>query len=44
MTSKKVINFLAGELGDAGEVMEWMGWYDDVLLYRERIAKCGSGC
>ena len=30
--------FLAGELGDAGEVMEWMGLYDDVLLYRERIA------
>lgn len=30
--------FLAGELGDAGDVMEWMGLYDDVLLYRERIA------
>ena len=30
--------FLAGELGDAGEVMEWMGLYDDVFLYRERIA------
>ena len=30
--------FLAGELGDAGDVMEWMGVYDDVLLYRERIA------
>lgn len=31
-------SFLAGELGDAGDVMEWMGLYDDVLLYRERIA------
>ncbi len=30
--------FLAGELGDSGDVMEWMGLYDDVLLYRERIA------
>jgi hypothetical protein len=30
--------FLAGELGDAGDVMEWMGLYDDVLLYRERLA------
>ncbi len=30
--------FLAGELGDAGDVMEWMGLYDDVLLYREQIA------
>ena len=30
--------YLAGELGDAGDVMEWMGLYDDVLLYRERIA------
>ena len=30
--------FLTGELGDAGDVMEWMGLYDDVLLYRERIA------
>ena len=30
--------FLAGELGDSGEVMEWMGLYDDVVLYRERIA------
>ncbi len=30
--------FLAGKLGDAGDVMEWMGLYDDVLLYCERIA------
>ena len=30
--------FLAGELGDAGDVMEWMGLHDDVLLYHERIA------
>ncbi len=29
--------FMVGELGDTGEVMEWMGLYDDVLLYRERI-------
>ena len=30
--------FLAGELGDSGDVMEWMGLYEDVVLYRERIA------
>jgi hypothetical protein len=30
--------FMTGELGDAGDVMEWMGLYDDVLLYHERIA------
>jgi len=30
--------FLTGELGDAGDVMEWMGLYEDVLLYGERIA------
>jgi hypothetical protein len=32
------LRFQAGELGDSGEVMEWMGLYDDVVLYRERIA------
>ena len=29
--------FLAGEVGDAADFMEWMGLYDNVLLYRERI-------
>ena len=29
--------FVAGELGDAADIMEWMGLYEDVLLYRERI-------
>ena len=30
--------FVTGELGDAADIMEWMGLYDNVLLYRERIA------
>ena len=30
--------FMAGELGDSADVMEWMGLYDDVLLYQERLA------
>ena len=30
--------FLAGEMGDSADVMEWMGLYDDVLLYQERLA------
>jgi len=30
--------FAEGELGDAADIMEWMGLYEDVLLYRERIA------
>ena len=30
--------FLAGEMGDSADVMEWMGFYDDVLLYQERLA------
>ena len=29
--------FVAGELGDAAHVMEWMSLYDNVLLYQERI-------
>ena len=29
---------MAGELGDSADVMEWMGFYDDVLLYQERLA------
>ena len=29
--------FLAGEMGDTANIMEWMGLYDDVLLYRERV-------
>src|SRR5712691_11882447 len=29
--------FLAGEMGDSADVMEWMGLYEDVLLYQECI-------
>jgi hypothetical protein len=29
--------FEAGELGDAADIVEWMGLYDNVRLYRERI-------
>ena len=29
--------FMAGELGDAADVMEWMGLYDNLLLYQERL-------
>ena len=29
--------FMAGEMGDAADIMEWMGLYDDVLLYREHV-------
>jgi hypothetical protein len=29
--------FVAGEMGDAADIMEWMGLYDNVLLYQERI-------
>ena len=29
--------FVAGEMGDAADIVEWMGLYDDILLYRERI-------
>jgi len=30
--------FLAGEMGDSADIMEWMGLYDDVILYQERLA------
>jgi hypothetical protein len=30
--------FMAGEMGDAADIVEWMGLYDNVLLYRERLA------
>lgn len=30
--------FMAGEMGDSADMMEWMGLYDDMLLYQERIA------
>ena len=30
--------FTAGEMGDAADIMDWMGLYDNVLLYRERMA------
>jgi hypothetical protein len=30
--------FMAGEMGDSADIMEWMGLYDDVLLYQERLA------
>jgi hypothetical protein len=29
--------FVSGELGDAADMMEWMGLYANVLLYQERI-------
>ena len=29
--------FTRGELGDSAEIMEWMGLYDNALLYQERI-------
>jgi hypothetical protein len=29
--------FSRGELGDIAEIMEWMGLYDNALLYQERI-------
>jgi hypothetical protein len=29
--------FMAGKMGDAADIVEWMGLYDNVLLYRERI-------
>jgi hypothetical protein len=28
---------LAGAMGDAADIVEWIGLYDNVLLYRERI-------
>jgi hypothetical protein len=30
--------FMAGEMGDDADIMEWMGLYDDVLLYQNRVA------
>jgi hypothetical protein len=30
--------FMAGEMGDSADLMEWMGLYEDVLLYQERMA------
>jgi hypothetical protein len=30
--------FMAGEMGDSADSMEWMGLYDDVLLYQDRLA------
>ena len=29
--------FSAGEMGDSADIMEWMGLYEDVLLYQERL-------
>jgi hypothetical protein len=29
--------FMAGTMGDAADIEGWMGLYDNVLLYRERI-------
>jgi hypothetical protein len=28
---------MGGEIGDAADIVEWMGLYDNLLLYRERI-------
>ena len=30
--------FMVGEMGDAADIVEWMGLYDNVLLYQERLA------
>lgn len=30
--------FMAGEMGDSADIMEWMGLYDDALLYQDRLA------
>jgi hypothetical protein len=30
--------FMAGEMRDAADIVEWMGRYDNLLLYRERIS------
>ena len=30
--------FMAGEMGDSADIIEWMGLYDDVMLYQERLA------
>jgi hypothetical protein len=30
--------FLAGDMGDSADIMEWMGLYEDALLYHERLA------
>ena len=29
--------FMVAEMGDTADIMEWMGLYDNLLLYRERI-------
>jgi len=29
--------FVAGEMGDSADIVEWIGLYENVLLYRERI-------
>lgn len=29
--------FDKGELGDSAEIMDWMGLYDNALLYQERL-------
>jgi len=29
--------YMAGAMGDAADIVEWMGLYDNVLLYRDRI-------
>ena len=29
--------FMAGEMGDSADMVEWMGLYDNLLLYRERL-------
>ncbi len=29
--------FMSGELGDDADIVDWMGLYENALLYRERI-------
>ena len=29
--------FMTGEMGDTADIVEWMGLYDNALLYKERV-------
>ncbi len=34
--------FESGELGDGGDFFEWIGLYENVLLYKKRIEMLGA--
>lgn len=34
--------FNAGELGDSGDLFEWVSLYENVLLYQQRIRTLGA--